>query len=169
MTRMGADLLIIGGGMVGASLACALAGLDLRVGLVGAAPFTAQRSPQLSAMTARSPWPKARGGFFKPWACRDALASTATRSSASTSPNGVALLAHLDCRDEGVDALGYVAEARLIGAGLLGETADSARTGTAVSRAAGADHHRTGRRSRHHPFRRGAPRRTARSAGCRRR
>ena len=39
------DVLIIGGGMVGASLACALAGQNLRIGLVEAAPLNVNDHP----------------------------------------------------------------------------------------------------------------------------
>ena len=51
MTRPDYDLLIIGGGMVGASLACALAGQDLRIGLVEAAPFAVNAHPSYDDRT----------------------------------------------------------------------------------------------------------------------
>ncbi|MDV7393482.1 FAD-dependent monooxygenase, partial [Arthrospira platensis SPKY1] len=45
------DLLIIGGGLVGASLACALDGLALRVGLVEAAPLAVSDHPSYDDRT----------------------------------------------------------------------------------------------------------------------
>ena len=49
MTATDYDLLIIGGGLVGASLACALDGLGLRIGLVEAAPLTAPTTDDVAA------------------------------------------------------------------------------------------------------------------------
>ena len=45
MTQTDYDLLIIGGGLIGASLVCALAGQDLRIALIEAAPFAASAHP----------------------------------------------------------------------------------------------------------------------------
>ena len=51
MTASDYDLLIIGGGLVGASLACALSGQDLRIGLVEAAPLTVSQHPSYDDRT----------------------------------------------------------------------------------------------------------------------
>ena len=51
MTTNDYDLLIIGGGLVGASLACALAGQNLRIGLVEAAPLKVSEHPSYDDRT----------------------------------------------------------------------------------------------------------------------
>lgn len=112
------DLLIIGGGMVGASLACALAGLKLRIGLVEAAPLTVSAHPSYDDRTIALSQGTRR--IFQTLGLWETLESTATPiRQIHISERGGAGFAHLDSRDEGVDALGYVAEARLIGAALL--------------------------------------------------
>ncbi len=118
MTRADYDLLIIGGGMVGASLACTLAGQDLRIGLVEAAPLTVSAHPSYDDRTIALAQGTKR--IFQTLGLWDTLGSTATPiRQIHISERGGVGFAHLDNRDEGVDALGYVAEARLIGAALL--------------------------------------------------
>lgn len=114
------DVLIIGGGMVGASLACALAGQDLRIGLVEAAPFNVSEHPGYDDRSIALAQGSRR--IFQTLGLWDALALTATPiRQIHISERGGIGFAHLDSRDEGVDALGYVAEARLIGAALLAQ------------------------------------------------
>lgn len=118
MTATDYDLLIIGGGMVGASLACALAGQGLRIGLVEAAPLTVNdppgyddRSIALAEGTRR---------IFQTLGLWEALAPDATPiRQIHVSERGSPGFAHLDSCEEGVAALGCVAEARLIGKALL--------------------------------------------------
>lgn len=118
MTRPDYDLLIVGGGLVGASLACALAGLDLRIGLVEAAPFAASAHPSYDDRAIALAQGTKR--IFQTLGLWETLGSTATPiRQIHISERGRFGFAHLDSRDEGVDALGYVAEARLIGAALL--------------------------------------------------
>ncbi|HRD67388.1 MAG TPA: 2-octaprenyl-6-methoxyphenyl hydroxylase [Candidatus Competibacter sp.] len=118
MTRPDYDLLIIGGGMVGASLACALAGQDLRIGLVEAAPFAVSAHPSYDDRTIALAQGTKR--IFQTLGLWETLGPTATPiQQIHISERGGFGFAHLDSRDEGVDALGYVAEARLIGAALL--------------------------------------------------
>ncbi len=118
MTQADYDLLIIGGGLVGASLACALDGLGLRIGLVEAAPLTASQHPSYDDRTLALAQGTRR--IFQTLGLWDALASTATPiRRIHISERGGPGFAHLDSREEGVEALGYVAEARLIGAALL--------------------------------------------------
>jgi 2-octaprenyl-6-methoxyphenol hydroxylase len=118
MTQADYDLLIIGGGLVGASLACALDGLGLRIGLVEAAPLTASQHPSYDDRTLALAQGTRR--IFQTLGLWDALAATATPiRRIHISERGGPGFAHLDSRQEGVEALGYVAEARLIGAALL--------------------------------------------------
>lgn len=118
MTMTDYDLLIIGGGLVGASLACALVGQDLRIGLVEAAPLPVSdhpgyddRSIALAEGTRR---------IFQTLGLWEALAADATPiRQIHISERGSPGFAHLDRQEEGVAALGYVAEARRIGQALL--------------------------------------------------
>jgi len=118
MTRADYDLLIIGGGMVGASLACALAGQDLRIGLVEAAPFAVSAHPSYDDRAIALAQGTKR--IFQTLGLWEAVGPAATPiRQIHISERGGIGFAHLDSREEGVDALGYVAEARLIGAALL--------------------------------------------------
>jgi 2-octaprenyl-6-methoxyphenol hydroxylase len=90
--------------------------------------------------TAASPWRKAPGAFSRRWDCGIRWRSTATPiRQIHISERGGIGFAHLDSRDQGVDALGYVAEARLDRRRAAGEIADSERSRTAVPRPVGAD------------------------------
>ena len=112
------DLLIIGGGMVGASLACALADLHLRIGLVEIAPLTLSAHPSYDDRTIALAQGTKR--IFQALGLWETLGPTATPiRQIHISEHGGAGFAHLDSREEGVEALGFVAEARLIGAALL--------------------------------------------------
>ncbi len=118
MTTSDYDLLIIGGGLVGASLACALSGRNLRIGLVEAAPLTVSQHPSYDDRTLALAQGTRR--IFQTLGLWDALAATATPiRQIHISERGGPGFAHLDSREEGVDALGYVVEARGIGAALL--------------------------------------------------
>ena len=111
------DLLIIGGGLVGASLACALAGQGLRIGLVEAAPFAAARHPSYDDRVLALAYGARR--IFEGLGLWDAIAADATPIlTVHISEQGAPGIARLSHRDEGVAALGYVAEARLLGAAL---------------------------------------------------
>lgn len=118
MTQTDYDLLIIGGGLIGASLVCALAGQDLRIALIEAAPFAASAHPSYDDRAIALAQGTKR--IFQTLGLWKTLGSTAAPiRKIHISERGGAGFAHLDSRDEGVDALGYVAEARLIGAALL--------------------------------------------------
>ncbi|MCG6942282.1 MAG: 2-octaprenyl-6-methoxyphenyl hydroxylase [Thiohalocapsa sp.] len=119
------DLVIIGGGLVGGSLACALRGSGLRIAVVeaatpahptpGAAPPPAQYDERVIALSLGSRrifdgigiWPAMAG------------ASEPIRQ-VHVSDRGHCGFAHLDAADEGVEALGYVTPARAIGMAIEG-------------------------------------------------
>ncbi len=113
------DILISGGGLVGASLACALSGHGLRIGLVEAVaygdsgggpgqPAYDDRAIALAAGTQR---------IFAALGLWAALAARATPiHRIHVSDRGRFGFVRLDRADEGVEALGYVALARDLGA-----------------------------------------------------
>ncbi|NBC15231.1 MAG: 2-octaprenyl-6-methoxyphenyl hydroxylase [Gammaproteobacteria bacterium] len=121
------DLVIVGGGLVGGSLACALAGSGLRVAVVEAAtaqapngaaaagPPPAQYDERVIALSLASRRIFAGLGIWP------ALADAAEPiRRVHVSDRGHFGFAHLDADDEGVPALGYVAPARAIGAAIEG-------------------------------------------------
>ncbi|MDA3870160.1 MAG: 2-octaprenyl-6-methoxyphenyl hydroxylase [Gammaproteobacteria bacterium] len=108
------DVLIIGGGLAGASLACALENSGLAVALIEAHPLHAQTQPCYDDRTvalsygsrvifeAMGLWP----------AMADRIEAIKTIHISDRGHLGVTRLRHLD---EGVEALGYVAENRVLG------------------------------------------------------
>ncbi|WP_405234069.1 2-octaprenyl-6-methoxyphenyl hydroxylase [Lentisalinibacter salinarum] len=117
------DIIIAGGGMVGASLARALAPLGLRLAVVepvepGAAsqPSFDDRSTALSrasqrAFTAMGLWP--------------AIAATATPIRAiHVSDRGSFGFCRIEAKEQGVEALGYVVVNRVLGQTLLASLAE---------------------------------------------
>jgi 2-octaprenyl-6-methoxyphenol hydroxylase len=114
------DLVIVGGGLVGGSLACALAGSGLRVAVVeaatparpaaGPAPPPAQYDERVIALSLGS---RRIFGGLGIW---PTMADAAERiGRVHVSDRGHPGFAHLDAADEGVEALGYVIPARAIG------------------------------------------------------
>jgi 2-octaprenyl-6-methoxyphenol hydroxylase len=118
------DVLIAGGGMVGASLAVALAGLPLRVTLVEAIPAGAPGQPSFDARTtalSRSSqhilatvgiWPAVHAG-------------AAPIQRIHVSERGRFGTTVIDGDEEGGEPLGYVLENRLLGAALWRVMRDS--------------------------------------------
>ena len=118
MTTPDDDLLIIGGGLVGASLACALAGQGLRIGLVEAAPLPVGSQPGYDDRAIALAEGTRR--IFQTLGLWAELAAEATPiRQIHISERGSPAFAYLDSREEGVAALGYVVEARRIGQALL--------------------------------------------------
>ncbi|MEE4378419.1 MAG: 2-octaprenyl-6-methoxyphenyl hydroxylase [Candidatus Competibacteraceae bacterium] len=117
------DLLIIGGGLVGASLACALADQALRIGLVEAMPFTTTSEPGYDERSIALAYGTRR--IFDGLGLWPAIAPLATPiKKVHVSERGGPGFARLNCRDEGVEALGYVVEARALGAALASRLAE---------------------------------------------
>lgn len=112
------DCLIIGGGLVGASLACALAGRPLRIGVVEAVPFAADLQPSYDD----------RGLVIAPASQRilsglglwEAIAAEATPiERIHVSDRGRFGFTRLKAAEIGMPALGHVVVARSLGQALL--------------------------------------------------
>ncbi len=112
------DVLIIGGGMVGASLARALAGANLSVAVVE--PVAAQAACQPSYDDRVIALAYGSRVILAAMGCWEAMAAQAQPiERIHVSERGQFGIARLDRRAAGVPALGYVASARAIGASLL--------------------------------------------------
>ncbi len=111
------DVLIAGGGMVGASLAVALAGLPLRVTLVEAVPAGAPGQPSFDARTTAlsrsSQHILSTLGIWAP-----VRADAAPIQRIHVSERGRLGTTVIDGSEEGGEPLGYVLENRLLGAAL---------------------------------------------------
>ncbi|MEJ2552928.1 MAG: 2-octaprenyl-6-methoxyphenyl hydroxylase [Gammaproteobacteria bacterium] len=109
------DLVIVGGGMVGASLAIALGGSALRIALLEAVPFRSASQPSYDDRAIALAYGTHR--IFAAMDLWDVLRGEATPiHSIHISDRGHFGFTRLDCRDEGVEALGYVAVSRAMGA-----------------------------------------------------
>jgi 2-octaprenyl-6-methoxyphenol hydroxylase len=113
------DLVIIGGGLVGGSLACALAGTGLRVCVVEAVPLHSNAQPSYDERVIALSWGSRR--IFEGIGLWSAVEPGAEPiRHIHISDRGRFGFARLDHREEGVDALGYVAPARLLGGAIQG-------------------------------------------------
>jgi 2-octaprenyl-6-methoxyphenol hydroxylase len=111
------DLVIIGGGLVGASLAVALAETGLRIAVVEATDADGPSHPSYDERVIALSRGSAR--IFDGMGLWDRIAPAAEPiRHVHVSDRGHFGFAHLDADDEGVPALGYVAAARAIGAAL---------------------------------------------------
>lgn len=108
------DILIIGGGMVGASLACALAPRSARIGLVEAVPYSAPTQPAYDDRAIALSWGSRR--IFEALGLWEEIAPHATPiERIHISDRGHFGITRLDRREEGVEALGHVVIARELG------------------------------------------------------
>jgi len=124
-TGLSCDVLIAGGGMVGASLAVALAGLPLRVRLVETFPVGSPGQPSFDARTtalSRSSQHILRALCL--WPALDASATPIRKIHISE--RGRLGTAVIDANEDGGEPLGYVIENRLLGAELWRVLAGSA-------------------------------------------
>lgn len=114
MSSTTTDIVIAGGGMVGSSLAVALAPLGLNVTVVEAVPRNSaeqpsfdERSTALSRSTQRS--------FEAMGIWPDVVAASTPILSVHVSDKGRFGFAHIDAEEQGVEALGYVCINRVLG------------------------------------------------------
>ncbi|MCW8988000.1 MAG: 2-octaprenyl-6-methoxyphenyl hydroxylase [Gammaproteobacteria bacterium] len=118
------DLIIIGGGLVGASLACALSQAEpaLQIAIVEAYPFKTDDSEYQPAFDARSValsyTSKQVFEGMGLWSSINKLGIAAIKKI-HVSDRGHAGVTRLNAADENVDALGYVVETRVIGKALF--------------------------------------------------
>ena len=126
------DLVIVGGGLIGGSLACALAGTGLRVALVEAVAADAPLQPSYDERVIALSWGSRR--IFEGIGLWAGIAPESEPIlKVHVSERGQCGFARLDHRELGVEALGYVAPARAMGAAIR------ARLGGCPDPAAGID------------------------------
>ena len=113
------DVLIVGGGMAGASLACALADTGMQIAILEAVPWKSDEQPSYDVRTiSLSHGSRLIYESMGIWQQIDRLASCPIHSI-HISDRGHAGFTHLDRKDVGVEALGYVIENRALGAALM--------------------------------------------------
>ncbi|MCF6258423.1 MAG: 2-octaprenyl-6-methoxyphenyl hydroxylase [Gammaproteobacteria bacterium] len=114
------DLIIIGGGMVGASLAISLASQALRVALIEAAPLYKSTPPSYDDRAIALSFGSRR--IFDGMGLWEKIApQTTTIQRIHVSDQGCFGFTRLDATQEKVDALGYVVTAQQLGAVLMSQ------------------------------------------------
>ena len=108
------EIVIAGGGMIGTSLALALAPLKLRVAVVEAVPRAEKRQPSFDdRSTALS---RSSQRMFEAMGLWPKIAKSSTPiRSIHVSDRGRFGFSHIDAREQGVEALGYVVINRTLG------------------------------------------------------
>jgi 2-octaprenyl-6-methoxyphenol hydroxylase len=118
------DVAIAGGGLVGASLALALAQLDLRILLIEASPFGAAAQPSFDdRTTALSNGSRRIFQALGVWPLLERDATAIRRIHVSD--QGRFAFARVDAEEQGLDALGYVVTNRTMGAALWRRLSES--------------------------------------------
>ncbi|MDQ7017008.1 MAG: 2-octaprenyl-6-methoxyphenyl hydroxylase [Gammaproteobacteria bacterium] len=108
------DLILVGGGMVGATLACALQQSGLNIALLEAYPFASTQQPSYDDRSTALSFGSRR--IYEKLGLWAELREGATAiDQIHISDRGHFGAARLDCAEEGVDALGYVIENRILG------------------------------------------------------
>ncbi len=112
------DILIIGGGLVGASLACALRGSDLRIGVIEAVPLAASAQPSYDDRTLALAYGSKR--IFESIGAWNEIAPEVTPiERIHVSDRGHFGATRLSAADTGLPALGYTVASRALGVALL--------------------------------------------------
>ncbi|MFQ5470608.1 MAG: 2-octaprenyl-6-methoxyphenyl hydroxylase [Gammaproteobacteria bacterium] len=108
------DLLIVGGGMVGASLACALGNTSLRIGIVEAYPFTSSTQPSYDDRSIALSFGTRK--IFDSMGIWSELQDKVTPiENIHVSDRGYFGVTRMSAVKYGFDALGYVVENRELG------------------------------------------------------
>ncbi len=114
------DVLIVGGGMVGATMACALSPLPLRIGVIEAVPFRSESQPSYDDRAIALAYGSAR--IFESMGLWPQLAPQVSPiKKIHISDRGHFGVSRIDSAEEKVEALGYVVENRRVGK-LLAQT-----------------------------------------------
>jgi 2-octaprenyl-6-methoxyphenol hydroxylase len=112
------DILIIGGGLVGASLACALRASPLRIGVIEAVPLAASAQPSYDDRTLALAWGSKK--IFEGMGVWNEVAPEATPiERIHISDRGHFGVTRLSAAEAGLPALGYVVANRALGVVLL--------------------------------------------------
>lgn len=108
------DVLIVGGGMVGASMACALSPLPLRIGVIEAVPFRSESQPSYDDRAIALAYGSSK--IIDSMGLWSALNDQVTAiKKIHVSDRGHCGVTRINSRSEGVSALGYVVENRVMG------------------------------------------------------
>lgn len=119
------DIAIVGGGMVGASLAVALQGLPLRIAVIEAVPVASAAQPSFDERTtALSNGSRRILETLNVWP--DVAAAATPIAKIHVSDQGRFGFARIDAAEQGLSAMGFVVPNRALGAALWARLADSA-------------------------------------------
>ncbi|MCF6282380.1 MAG: 2-octaprenyl-6-methoxyphenyl hydroxylase [Candidatus Polarisedimenticolaceae bacterium] len=119
------DILIIGGGMVGASLARAMSGLGLKTGIIEAHPYNSDAQSSYDDRAIALAWGSRL--ILEGMGCWDRLQPNVEPIlGVHISDRGHCGFTRLNHKQEGVDALGYVATGHALGKALLHGVGDLA-------------------------------------------
>ncbi len=131
MSEQQFQVVIAGGGMVGASLGCALAQLPLRVAVVEPFPFASNQQPSFDLRTTALSRSSHRIlSSLGVWS--DVQAQAAPIRRIHVSQRGRFGTAVIDAHEQGIDSLGFVLENRQLGAALW-DRLDAAENVTIMS------------------------------------
>lgn len=111
------DVVIVGGGMVGASLACSLAPLSLKIAIIEQYPFKSNAQPSFDDRSTALAY-GTRVIFQKMGLWEHIADQVSPIKKIHISDRGHFGATRLDCQDSDVDALGYVIENHALGRGL---------------------------------------------------